>query len=109
MIYKSKRQTAESKEKSKFRRTSRWKKFRALIKKERQIDFITQKPLLKGWQLHHANMQLGTYSNLTPCNFFALNKTTHEIVHFLWRYKNWRELLERIVIVLEKMEQLNPR
>ena len=109
MIYKSKRQSAESKAKSKFRQTGKWKKFRAFIKKARKVDFVTQKPLLKGWQLHHANMQIGMYDNLNPDNFYALNKTTHELVHFLYRYTDWRELLERIRTILEKMEQLNSR
>lgn len=109
MVYKPKRQTAESKAKSKFRQTSKWKKFRAFIKKSRKIDFVTGKPLLKGWQLHHANMQIGMYGNLNPENFYALNKTTHELIHFLWRYTEWRKLLEQIRIILEKMEQLNPR
>lgn len=109
MVYKSKKQTAESKAKSKFRQSSKWKRFRASIKKTRKVDFVTEKPLLKGWQLHHANMQLGMYSNLNPENFYALNKTTHEIVHFLFRYADWRELLDRIRIILERMEKLNPR
>lgn len=109
MVCKTKKISAESKAKNKFRQTSKWKKFRASIKKARKVDFVTNRPLLKGWQLHHANMQLGMYTNLNPENFYALNKTSHELIHFLFRYADWRELLERVRIILEKMEQLNPR
>lgn len=109
MVYKSKKNTTESKQKSKFRQSAKWKKFRSMMKKSCKVDFVTQKPLLKGFQVHHADMRIENYTDLTPENFFTLNKTSHEIVHFLFRYEDWRGCLKRIKIILEKMEQLNPR
>lgn len=104
-----KKQSADSKEKAKFRQTSVWKDFRNLLKKERKVDFITGKPLLKGYQLHHADMNLGNYKNLNPEHFFCLGRTNHQIIHHLWRYPNWRECLERIAYILELMDKLNDR
>ena len=101
------RETTEAKEKAKFRRTAAWKKFRQKMRCKNKVDFVTDKPLLKGFQVHHCDMSLENYKNLKEENFYCLNKTTHEIIHFLFRYKNWRELLDRIRIVLEKMEKLN--
>ena len=101
------KETAESKEKAKFRRTATWKKFRQRMRSKNKVDFVTQKPLLKGFQVHHCDMRLENYKELKEENFYCLNKTTHEMIHFLFRYTNWRELLERIKIVLEKMESLN--
>lgn len=104
---KKQTETAESKEKVKFRRTATWKKFRQRMRTKNKVDFVTQKPLLKGFQVHHCDMSIENYKNLKEDHFYCLNKTTHEMIHFLFRYKNWRELLERIKVVLEKMESLN--
>lgn len=96
-----------SKEKAKFRRSSTWKKFRQKMKAKFKKDFITGRPLLKGFQVHHCDMSLENYKNLKEENFYCLNKTSHEIVHFLFRYKEWREILKRLKVILEKMEKLN--
>lgn len=109
MVKKPNFQTKESKEKAKFRQTSIWKKFRQLLRKKRKVDFITGKPLYKGFQLHHLDMHLENYKDLNEDNYLTLNKSSHELLHFLFRYSDWREILKRIAFALERMEQLNPR
>ena len=100
--------TEEEKYKRKVRSSSKWKKFRAWIKKTRKVDEVTGKPLIKGWQLHHMDMSLEHYDDLTcPENFSCLNKTSHKVVHWLFRYDNWQEILKNLYMVLIKMEQLN--
>lgn len=99
--------TKEAKLKTKFRQSSKWKNFRKYMKKRQGVDFVTQKPLLSGFQLHHEDMSAENYENLNPDNFVCLNRTTHKVCHWLFRYTNWREILSNLYIILEKMERLN--
>ena len=101
--------TNASKEKAKFRQSSKWYNFRKLMRKNNKVDYVTGYPLRKGWQLHHLDMSLEHYKLLDPINFTCLNRKTHDIVHFLFRYKNWRECLKHLEIVLSRMEELNNR
>jgi len=51
--------------KTQFRKTAKWKKFRAYMKKLcGGVDFITNKKLLKGFQLHHKDMRVENYERL---------------------------------------------
>ena len=60
------------KEKTKFRASSKWKKFRVFMKKLFEgKDAITGKPLYKGWNLHHLDEK--NYSDLKPEKFIPLN------------------------------------
>ena len=94
--------------KTKFRTTAKWKKFRSKLKKERKYDAVTGKPLLKGWNLHHCDLNESHYSDISnEDNFECLNKNSHEFVHWLFRYKNWREVLANTYKILNKMERLN--
>jgi len=93
--------------KTKFRNTKQWKEFRLKLKRERKIDYITQKPLRKGFNCHHKDMNPANYENLNPNNFEVLNKNTHKIVHEIFRYKDWQGYLKRLKKVLEDMEKLN--
>ena len=103
-IYMSKTQN----KKSKFRSTNTWKSFRKSMKIKRKNDVITGRPLLKGWNLHHCDLNEEHYEDISnDYNFECLNKTTHEVIHWLFRYKNWREILKNIETLLEKMEKLN--
>ena len=92
--------------KSKFRATSTWKKFRQQMKQNNKVDFITKKPLYKGWNLHHLDLDEDHYTDLDPINFCCLNKQTHEFVHWAFRY-DWREVLSNLEMVLLKIEELN--
>lgn len=97
-----------AKEKAKFRATSVWKKFRQLLKAERKVDFITKKPLRKGFQVHHCDLNENHYKDLNPLNFITVNKNSHKIIHEIYRY-DWKMILENLRIVFEKMDELNKK
>ena len=98
-----------SEKKSKFRQSKEWKAFRIKIaEKQDKKDIITGKPLIKGYNVHHCDMSPENYDSLTEENFIAVNKATHEALHFLFRYyKNDKDVLNRIKQVLDKMVELN--
>lgn len=94
---------------SKFRASSKWKKFRSRLKSERKVDYITQKKLLKCWNLHHLDMRDENYQNLeNEDNFVCLNKMMHEVVHDLYRYYVHDEtVIDRLEEILKKMKEIN--
>lgn len=104
-----KKETKTQKLKSKFRATSKWKKFRKKLGDERKVDFVTEKPLRKGWQLHHLNLDEKQYEDITDEEkFCCLNKSTHDIVHTLWRYyQKDSKVLDRLKILMDKMKDIN--
>lgn len=95
--------------KAKFRQTKIWKVFRKKIfDKQNGLDIITGKKLYKGWHLHHIDLNIDNYDKLIEDNFIAINKSTHEVIHTLFRYyKNDKDILNRIERILEKMAELN--
>lgn len=95
--------------KAKFRQTKEWKTFRIKIaEKQDKKDIITGKPLRKGYNCHHLDMSAENYDKLIEENFIAVNKTTHETIHTLFRYyKNDKDILNRMKQVLDKMNELN--
>ena len=96
--------------KSKFRSTSTWKSFRKSMKDKRKNDAVTGRPLLKDWNLLHCDLNEKHYEDISnEDNFECLNKTSFEVIHWLFRYKNWRKILKNIETLLEKMEKLNGR
>ena len=98
------------KKKTNFRKTVRWKRFRLAMKnKAGGLDYITNKRLLKNWNLHHLDLDETHYDDLSnEDNFIPLNKQTHEFIHWLWRYyADDVTVVGRIVEVMEKMKQLN--
>ena len=95
--------------KAKFRQSKEWKEFRKTrFDKQDGKDTITGKKLYKGYNVHHLSMDAETYDKLIEENFIAVNKTTHETIHALFRYyKNDKDILNRIKQVLDKMVELN--
>ena len=95
--------------KAKFRKTKEWREFRKIIfDKQNGKDIITGKKLYKCYNVHHLDMSADNYDKLIEENFIAVNKATHEALHFLFRYyKNDKDILNRIKQVLEKMTELN--
>ena len=98
-----------SDKKAKLRATKEWKAFRLKIaEKQDKKDFITGKPLRKGYNVHHLDMSAENYDKLIDENFIALNKQTHDALHFLFRYyQNDKDILEKFKKVLDKMVELN--
>ena len=98
-----------SDKKSKFRASKEWKEFRKRIfDKQEGKDVITGKKLYKGYNVHHCDMSEANYDKLIEENFIAVNKNTHEVLHFLFRYyKNDKDVLNRMKQILDKMIELN--
>ena len=95
--------------KAKFRQTKDWKEFRKRIfDKQDGKDVITGKKLYRGYNVHHLDMSAENYDQLIEENFVAVNKQTHEALHFLFRYyKKDPTTLDRLKTVLDRMKELN--
>lgn len=101
--------TEAAKKKKKVRASSKWKAFRNQMSVEyKHKDGLTQKPLRKGFALHHMLLDDNRYNELEPDRFIPLNKTSHDTIHFCYNYaKNDRGFLERLVALVNKMLELN--
>ena len=97
------------KSKRKFRQSKEWKTFRNFMKKlSGNKDLITNKPLRKGFQVHHMDLREENYSILLPDNFICCNNLTHKVIHFLYTYyKTDPQIIDRLREVLEKMKEIN--
>ena len=95
--------------KAKFRQSKEWKEFRKRIfDKQDGKDIITGKKLYKGYNLHHCDMSAENYDKLIEENFVAVNKQTHEALHFLFRYyQKDHTILDRFKEILDRMNELN--
>lgn len=91
------------KEKTKFRSTPKWKKFRLFMKNKQQVDAVTKKCLYKGWNLHHLDER--HYDDLNPEKFACLNRMTHDVVHWLERYDNYEEICQNLITLIRKMKE----
>ena len=101
--------TKEAKDKSKFRQSSKWKNWRKYLKGKRKVDEITNKPLYKGWQCHHLDMSSEHYTELYEDKFICVNRKTHDVIHWLFRYTNWKEVLYNLSKIMTEMEKYNER
>lgn len=101
--------TKQAKAKCKFRSSSKWKKLRDKLKKQRKLDELTMKPLRAGWNLHHLDMSESHYEDISnESHFSCLNRQSHECIHFLFRYyKDDHSILLRLKDILDRMERLN--
>ena len=95
--------------KAKFRQSKEWKEFRKRIfDKQDGKDIVTGKKLYKGYNVHHCDMSAEIYNKLIAENFVALNKQTHEALHFLFRYyQKDPTVLDRLKTILDRMNALN--
>lgn len=95
--------------KAKFRQSKEWKSFRVKIaEKQGKKDIITGKPLRKGYACHHLRMTAENYDKLDEENFIAVNKATHDALHFLFRYyQNDKDILGKFKEFLDRMVELN--
>lgn len=95
--------------KRKFRATSKWRKFRNYIaNKYDKKDAITQKPLRKGYSVHHLCVLPGEYENLEEDRFIPLNKQMHETIHVCFKYQQSDSgFMDRLLYFVNKMIELN--
>lgn len=94
------------------RKTKEWKEFRKHLIEKQKIDPITKKKLTKGCNVHHMDLNVEHYGNLIDENFVVLNRQSHEMIHGIFGHErhinhDWRERLDAIRVILEKMELLN--
>ena len=95
------------KQRSDFRKTDAWHKWKAKCRLHTSKDFITKEPLCRNWNLHHLDLNVQRYDNITDMNrFMPLNPKTHEIIHELFKwYKKDHKVLDRIKKTLDLMEE----
>ena len=103
--------TNHQKAKTKFRSSKPWKEFRDKKRKEQQFDPITGAKLTRMANLHHCDLNEEHYEDLSnEDNFVFLNQASHKVVHYFFlksKPSEWRKRIERIIPILEKMEELN--
>ena len=109
MTFSKKSKSVTQKDKSKFRRSGKWKKFRNYLRKKRYVDCITLKPLYAGWNLHHLDLDKNHYEDISDEGKFAcLNKKTHDAVHFFYQYYvKDKMVIARLTTLLEEMKIIN--
>ena len=95
------------KQRQEFRKSHKWKEFKHKCRLHTSKDFITKKPLERGWNLHHLDLNVYRYDDLSDMKrFMPLNEKTHEIIHELYKwYSKDHKVLDRIKITLDKMEE----
>lgn len=95
------------KQRSDFRKTNAWHKWKAKCRLHTSKDYITKEPLCRNWNLHHLDLNVQRYDNITDMNrFMPLNPKTHEIIHELFKwYKKDHKVLDRIKKTLDLMEE----
>ena len=97
-----------NKTKEKFRATKVWKDWRKHLKETRKVDALTNKPLYKGFQVHHLDMREENYQILTEERFVTLNTMSHDCIHFLFRYyEKDPEIIKRLEDILIRMKEMN--
>lgn len=84
-------------------------KFRKRMKAKQKVCQLTLRPLLKGFSLHHMKMDEEFYEDISDeNNFKCLNKKSHEVVHFLYRYYiNDEDIIKRLEYILKDMKRVN--
>ena len=95
--------------KSKLRKSKEWRQFRILMESlSGKVDALTLKPLRKGFNVHHMDMSEQNYAILVPERFRCLNKSSHELVHTLYRYyRTDPSILKRLGKLMKQMFELN--
>ena len=95
------------KQRSDFRKTNAWHKWKAKCRLHTSKDYITKEPLCRKWNLHHLDLNVQRYDNITDMNrFMPLNPKTHEIIHELFKwYKKDHKVIDRIKRTLDLMEE----
>ena len=79
------------------------------MKAKQKVCQLTLRPLLKSWNLHHMKMDEDSYENISnENNFKCLNKKSHEVIHFLFRYYvNDEDIIKRLEYILKEMKRVN--
>ena len=98
------------KAKKRLRQTKAWKQLRHDKNVEQKgIDPITLGKLSKTCNLHHLDLDEENYSKIdNKDNFILLNKVTHDMVHWLYKYQSKdKQFIDRLMEVVNRMIDLN--
>ena len=77
-------------------------------KKSDNKDIITLKPLRKGFQVHHQDLDETKYNVLNPDHFICCNNLTHKFIHWLYVYYiKDPAIIDRIKAEMERMKEIN--
>lgn len=98
------------KKKKNFRNTVGWKRLREEIKEEQcGLDPITGKKLTKSANLHHMVLDENKYEHVdNHDDFLLLNKLTHDVLHFCYRYASIdKDFMDRLQFFVKKMVSKN--
>lgn len=97
--------------KRKFRKTKRWLEWRNYISnKYNHRDPISDKPLRKGYSVHHLIIDKDRYEELDEENFIPLNKQMHDTIHVCYNYaKSDKNFMNRLVYWVNTMLKLNKK
>lgn len=98
------------KAKKKFRNTKRWKSLRHSKNVEQKgVDPITHGKLSKTANLHHIDLREESYQNIENTdNFVLLNKLTHDVLHFVYKYQSKDEgFIDRLMFYVNRMIDIN--
>lgn len=95
--------------KSNVRKTKEWRQLRIdLAEKWNNCDALTQKRLRIGWNCHHMDMRVDNYGDLRIERFLPLNRSSHDLVHVLYRYYvKDPAILKRLKDILDEMVKMN--
>ena len=95
--------------KSKFRASQKWKKFRKDLKKKQQTDPITGSKLTTRAVCHHLDLREENYEMVSEERQVMVNPLSHDLIHYVFgdgnKYYDWRERLENLKKICERMEQ----
>jgi hypothetical protein len=93
--------------KTKFRRSSKWTKFRRHVKATQKTDPVTGSPLSPGFSVHHLDLREEHYEDLgEPGRFVGVNPQSHETVHFIYKaHGGWRKAILALIKILKLMDK----
>ena len=102
-------QTEDARIKAEFRKSLKWKRWRyEMVDYYGNKDALTNKPLHKGFNVHHLSMKVEEYTILSPERFRTLNSESHDCIHFLFRYYVKDPfIIDRLKLILEEMVKYN--
>ena len=108
-IRKLKHTNRAQSEKTKFRRSSKWLRFRKSMKAEQKFDPVTGSRLGPTCNVHHLDLREEHYKNIDSRErFVCLNTQTHEVVHFLHQaHCGWRKAVLELVKILRNMDKFS--
>lgn len=97
--------------KDKVRKSKEWKEFRKNLIEKQKVSFISQKKLTKGANCHHLDLNVEHYDIFDEEHQVMLNRKDHELIHYVYgderHKKDWKQMIERLTLLCEMMDNYN--